>query len=146
MPDKFSYVKRGYDPAAVDQHIEQLEAEIKSYKDKDGLINQAIVSAQEAAGGIVQNAKNQARQIREKTSKQLEDIRMSTETQRNMLTNFEYEYNTVVEKYLITAKSSDFKAARAKIDEMESFLRKYSEELDEDLSVENKASDKNPKK
>ena len=138
MPEKFNYVKRGYDPAAVDRHMEQLEKEIKSYKDKDGLINQAIVSAQEAAAGIVQNAKNQARQIREMTAKQLEDIKASTETQRNMLTGFEQEYNAVVEKYLNIAESADFKAARAKIDEMEDFLHNYFEELNEDLSVEEK--------
>ncbi|MCL2397299.1 MAG: DivIVA domain-containing protein [Defluviitaleaceae bacterium] len=140
MPDKFGYVKRGYDPAAVDARIEKLEAEIKAMKDRETIINTAIVSAQQASVDIVKNAKNQGRIIRENTAKQLEDIATSVDSQRQLLGDFTREYNAVAEKYLKFADSDEFKAAFKKIDELESMLRNYSEEVTEDLEIEKKAA------
>jgi len=62
--ESFSIVKRGYDPHEVDSYIERLEQIIKSYKDKDNSINNAIVSAQVAADNILKNAHLEITEIR----------------------------------------------------------------------------------
>ena len=58
--EQFTYVKRGYDPEEVEKYITTLEQVIKSYKDKDNAIKNAIISAQVAADNVVKNARLQA--------------------------------------------------------------------------------------
>ena len=139
MPDKFSYVKRGYDPAAVDRYIEMLEMELRNHKAKDAVINNAIVSAQQAADAIVKNAKNQGRAMRANTAKQLEDLTIAISGQKQWLSDFAQEYNNVVSKYLQIVNNDDFQVLNTKIDALEGFLRSFSEEVNEDLEMENQA-------
>jgi len=145
MSDKFNLVKKGYDPRAVDLHIEMLENELQTYKGKDAVITQAIISAQQAAEGIIINAKNQGQSIRESTAKQLADITASIKVQRQMLSEFAYEYNLVVTKYLKVVDGNDFKTINEKIDSLEAFLRNFSDEVSEDLEIEKKSSNKGKK-
>ena len=136
MPERFSYVKRGYDPEAVDKYLEKTEIELKSYREKSAVINDAIISAQQAADNIIQNAKNQGRIIRESTAKQLEDIFLSVSTQRQLLTGFVQEYDILAKKYFKIAENEDFIAVSAKVDALENFLRTYTEEVSEDLEID----------
>ena len=140
MSDRFNRVKKnGYDPAEVDQFIQELEAQIKIYKEKDATIHQAIISAQTAADNIVKNAKNQGRTIRENIAKQLEDVSLSISTQKLMLFNFVKEYNAVMAKYLRVVDNEDFQEISEKIDAMEAYLRDFSQEVHEDLQIERRA-------
>jgi len=139
MSERFVLVKRGYDTEAVERYIATLEAQIDSYREKDKAINNAIVSAQQAADSIVVNAKNQGRTIRENTIKQLTDIALSIGTQKQLLEDFQNEYNTIVSKYLKLTDNEDFKAISAKIDALESYLADFSDEVTEDLEIENRA-------
>ena len=145
MSDRFNIVKKGYDPRSVDVHIETLENELRTYKEKDALITQAIVSAQQAAEGIIINAKKQGAAMRENTAKQLADITASIKTQRQMLSEFAYEYNSIVSKYLQVVDSSDFRMINEKIDALEAFLRNFSDEVAEDLEIEKMAANKGNK-
>jgi len=138
MPDRFNIVKKGYDPAAVDQYINHLEAELKSHRDKSGVINQAIVSAQQAADNIILNAKNQGRAMKEDTSRQLGEIAASVHAQRQLLNDFVREYNATVSKYLNAMDSQDLKMVSGKIDALETFLHSFAEEVKDDLQVEKK--------
>ena len=136
MPNRFEYVKKGYDPEAVDRYIDMMELELRSYKEKSNAINQAIVSAQQASEGIIQNAKNQGRVIRANTAKQLEDVLISLATPRQWVTEFKEEYNNLVEKYLKTPNNKELNEITSKIDTLEAFLRSFSEEVNEDLEIE----------
>ena len=119
----------------VDEYIATLQAEVESYKEKDAAINDAIVSAQQAANDIVLNAKNQGRAIKENTAKQLADIALSAATQRQMLNDFATEYEALATKYLKATSAADFKAVLNKIDGLEKYLANFSDEISEDLAL-----------
>jgi len=140
MSERFVLVKRGYDTEAVDRYVAVLEAQIDSYRQKDRAINNAIVSAQQAADGIIVNAKNQGRIIRENTVKQLGDITLSINTQKQLLEDFVNEYNYVATKYLKLVDNEDFKAVVSKINALESYLADFSDEVVEDLEIENRVT------
>ena len=139
MSGRFNIVKKGYNPVEVDQYIASLEAQLKSYRDKDATINQAIISAQAAADNIVLNAKNQGRTIRQDIAKQLEDVSLSVSTTRLLLFDFVKEYNAVLSKYLRVIDNEDFKGISEKVDSMEAYLRDFSQEVHEDLQIEQRA-------
>ena len=141
MSGKFAYVKKGYDPIAVDSYIMALEVEVKTHRENDEIIRNAIVSAQQAADGIIQNAKNQGRHIREKTAKQLEDVAFSVSQQRRMLADFARDYGNIVTKYLKITEDVDFQAVNAKIDALENYLKGFSDEIHEDLEAERRSVD-----
>lgn len=145
MPDKFNSVKKGYDPAAVDLYIEELENELKRYKEKDDVIRNAIISAQQAADNIILNAKNQGRTIKENSAKQLEDICLALNAQKQILKNFTEEYQAIMTKYLSPVNNADFNTLNLKIEQMEKYLKNFSDEITEDLAVSN-TKNKNIKK
>ena len=142
MPERFSIVKKGYNPVEVDERLSALEEEVRAYREKDDAIRNAIVNAQIAADSIIQNAKNQGRTIRENTAKQLQDVSSSIVTQKRMLADFARDYNEMVSKYLTVTKNEDFKMISKKIDALEEYLKIYSEEVTEDLEIEKKGAGK----
>jgi len=139
MSERFVLVKRGYDTEAVERYVASLESQIDGYREKDRAINNAIVSAQQAADSIITNAKNQGRIIRENSVKQLTDIALSINTQKQLLEDFVNEYNSVVSKYLKLTDNEDFKAIAAKINALENYLADFSDEITEDLEIETRA-------
>ena len=144
MSQRFELVKRGYDPDAVDRLVQSLEKQVEAYRNKDQAINNAIVSAQQAADDIIANAKNQARLIRENTSKQLADIALSLGTQRRMLSDFATEYSMVVSKYLKAVDNVDFVRITEKIDALDSYLSDFADEVSEDLEIEKREPEVEP--
>jgi len=132
VADKFSIVKKGYDIAEVDEYINTLEGVVKSYKDKDAAIKNALISAQLAADNIIQNAKNRSVEMKESSVKQLHDILNSLETQKDMLGNFQKEYEAQVQKYLHHVIPEDIQAIRNKIESLESFISKFTQSEQED--------------
>ena len=125
MADKFSIVKKGYDIAEVDEYINMLEGVVKSYKDKDAAIKNALISAQLAADNIIQNAKNRSVEMKESSVKQLHDILNSLEQQKDMLADFQQEYEAQIQKYLHQIVPADMKAIGSKIDSLETFISKF---------------------
>ena len=140
MSDRFSIVKKGYAPTEVEDYIRRLEDEIKSYKDRDATIHQAIISAQAAADSIVQNAKNQGRVIRENIAKQLEDVSLSIAGQKRMLAEFVEDYNDIISRYLRVIDNEDYKNIAEKVDGMAAYLQNFRQEIDEDLEIERKGA------
>jgi len=143
MSGRFNIVKKGYDPTEVEYHIASLEAQLKTYREKDAIINQAIISAQAAADSIVINAKNQGRTIREDIAKQLEDVSLSVTTTRLLMNNFISEYNTIVSKYLKVIDNDDFKSISEKVDSMEAYLKDFTQEVNEDMQMQERAKQAN---
>jgi len=146
MPNKFNYVKKGYDPQAVDSYIDIADAELKGYKEKSEIINQAIVSAQQAADDIIKNAKNQGRVMRRNIAKQLEDISVSLEGQKQWMEDFKQEYNLMISKYLHAFNNNDFKAIDNKINALEKYLRSFSDEVNDDIKIESQIEEKTENK
>ena len=143
MPDKFSYVKKGYDPTAVDLYVDELEEEIRGYKHKDDAIRNAIISAQMAADNIVSNAKNQGRAIRENSILQLKEISAAVASQKKVLQNFLEEYSAIMSKYLKPMENPDFISLNQKIENLEKYLSSFSEEINEDMAISENQAENN---
>jgi cell division septum initiation protein DivIVA len=122
MPDRFNYVKKGYDPEQVDTYIETLEQVVKSYKDKDSAIKNAIISAQMAADNIVKNAHLQVAESRTQALSQIQNIISSIAEQRNKVKEFQDEYINMVQKYLVDFNEVDMNLIYHKITELEQLI------------------------
>jgi len=129
--ESFSIVKRGYNPQEVDEYIETLEQVIKSYKDKDNAIKNAIISAQVAADNILKNTHLEAAEYKTRTLDQLRHIYESIETQRNRMQSFQNDYNDMLQKYLRAFEESDAAVTFERIDELEKYLRELSASVEE---------------
>ena len=127
MADKFNIVKKGYDIAEVDEYVNTLEEIVKSYKEKDSAIKNALISAQLAADNIVQNAKNRSVEMKDISVKQLYDILSSLDRQKEMLDVFQKEYEVQIQKYLKQIIPEDIQAIRSKIDALEGFISKFTQ-------------------
>jgi len=96
--DQFTYVKRGYDPEEVDKYISTLEQVIKSYKDKDNAIKNAIISAQVAADNVMRNAQMNADAYKAQIGEQLVELRGALDRQRMALQTFQEDYANMVRR------------------------------------------------
>ena len=130
--ESFSIVKRGYNPEEVDEYIETLEQVIKSYKDKDNAIKNAIISAQVAADNVLKNAHLEASEYKTRTLAQLRHIYESVDTQRTRLQAFKDDYNEMLRKYLRGFDESDATFINGRIDELEKYLRELNASVEEE--------------
>ena len=139
--ERFPIVKKGYSPQAVDEYIDTLEQVIRSYKDKDNAIKNAIISAQVAAENILKNTHMEAAAYKTKALSKLKQIHDSIGVQRTRLQAFQEDYDVVLRKYLNNFEESDMARIRSGIDELEGFFRDIS------MSIENRgeASEETPK-
>ena len=103
----FTEVKRGYDPDEVDNYIASLDNVIKSYKEKDNAIKNAIISAQVAADNMIKNAKMQADEYKVQIGRELEKMRAEVERERVKIQEFHEVYANLVRKYLIRLDEKD---------------------------------------
>ena len=120
--EQFSIVRRGYDPEEVDKYISTLEQVIKSYKDKDNAIKNAIISAQVAADNMVKNAKLQADEYKAQTVKELGKVSTEIEKQRIKLQAFFDIYHNLIKKYLVETKESDMHDLFGRLDDVDKTL------------------------
>lgn len=119
MLDKFSYVKKGYDPTQVDEYIEKMEEILKSYKQKDNAINNAIISAQVAADNIICKANVKANQMLSQTKEKLEQMQSILAQQKNIIDSFNNDYKALVRKYLSNIDKNDMFKMYSKINSLE---------------------------
>ncbi len=122
MSARFSYVKKGYDPAEVDSYIETLEQAVKEYKEIDAAIKNAIVNAQIAADNIIENANREADKIKANTIRQLSDISNSISSQRQLLDEFKEDYNILIRHYVKDFNDIKLEKIYGKVDQLESYL------------------------
>ena len=130
--ESFSIVKRGYNPQEVDEYIETLEQVIKSYKDKDNAIKNAIISAQVAADNILKNTHLEVSEYKNRTIAQLRYVYDAIETQRSRFMAFNDEYNEMLRKYMQPFEESDAATVFERIDELEKYLRELNDSIEED--------------
>ncbi len=138
MQSNFSLVKRGYDPNEVDDYILELRNQLKSYKDKDNAIKNALINAEIAADNIIKNAKVKALQITEQAQDEafatkkdafqaLDEINSSIIEQKKMLSEFQKDYNVILNKYLKNIDSAEYLATFNKICALEDFIESLKE-------------------
>jgi len=140
MPNKFNIVKRGYDPAEVDGYIEALENVIKSYKEKDAAIKNALVNAQLAADNIIKNAELEVVNSKQKAVAQLEKITYSITKQRTLMDNLQRDYLKLAESYIKGIEEREFRQVYDEIDKLE----RYLDSLKETPGSGNDANPQNP--
>lgn len=137
----FTIVKKGYAPNEVDEYISKLEEIIKSYKDKDIAIKNAIISAQVAADNIIKNAELQAASYKLKAIEDLESIQDGILSQKDTLNTFKNDYDELIKKYLLTINQDDINILNQKIDTINKDFKKIHGKLVTQTSkVENKTS------
>ncbi len=132
MPNRFNYVKRGYDPDEVDDYIQSLEDILQSYKDKDATIKNAIVNAQLAADTIIENADREAYKTKAKLITQLDDIYRSLSVQRKFVQEFQEDYNELVKRYVHQFNDSEIMKLFTKINDLEEYLTRLQESVPQD--------------
>lgn len=125
--EQFTYVKRGYDPEEVDRYIATLEQVIKSYKEKDNAIKNAIISAQVAADNMVKNAKMQADEYKGQIAKELDKVSLEVDRQRMRIQAFKDVYSGLVKKYLTDLDEDDMTDIFARLDDVEKLIGRLKE-------------------
>lgn len=119
---QFTLVKRGYDTEEVDDYISTLEQVVKSYKDKDNAIKNAIISAQMAADNMIKNAKLQADEYKIQIVAELQKVRKEVETQRVRVQAFQDVYNGLVRKYLTELDGDDISQVFKQLDDVDNLI------------------------
>jgi len=132
MPDKFGYSKQGYNPAEVDSYVDSLENVIKSYKEKDSAIKNAIISAQVAAENIIKNAELEALAMENKTLSDLKFMADSIVKQKDNIKRFETDYSQLIGKYLKNFEESDLISVYSTVNEMENYLFTLKKQLSDE--------------
>ncbi len=122
MPDKFNISKRGYAISEVDDYIETLESVLRSYKEKDAAIKNALINAQIAADNIIKNAELAAEDIRSNAMAQIKNISNSVGHQRKVIKEFQQAYNALIDRYVQKYNETDIMELYKKISELEEYL------------------------
>jgi len=120
--EQFTFVKRGYDPEEVDKYITTLEQVIKSYKDKDNAIKNAIISAQRTAEDVVKNAQAEAETYKAQMGEQLIGMRGTLDRQRVSLQNFQDVNANAIRKCIQELEKFDMNEMFSRIDEMDAAI------------------------
>ncbi|MCL2404580.1 MAG: DivIVA domain-containing protein [Defluviitaleaceae bacterium] len=120
--EQFTFVKRGYDPEEVDKYITTLEQVIKSYKDKDNAIKNAIISAQRTAEDVVKNAQAEAESYKAQMGEQLVGMRGALDRQRASLQNFQNVNANAIRKCIQELEQFDMNEMFSRIDEMDASI------------------------
>ncbi|MCL2224726.1 MAG: DivIVA domain-containing protein [Defluviitaleaceae bacterium] len=125
--EQFTYVKRGYDPEEVDRYIATMEQVIKSYKEKDNAIKNAIISAQVAADNMIKNAKAQADEYKVQICKELEKVSTEVDRQRMQIKAFQDVYAGLVRKYLTAIDEQEISDLYARLDDVDKLVDRLKE-------------------
>ena len=120
--EQFTIVRRGYDPEEVNKYVSTLEQVIKSYKDKDNAIKNAIISAQVAADNMVKNAKMQADEYKSQIVRELSKVSVEVERQRVQLQAFQDIYTSLIRKYLTEPKENEMRELFARLDDVDKII------------------------
>ncbi|MCL2576605.1 MAG: DivIVA domain-containing protein [Defluviitaleaceae bacterium] len=125
--EQFTFVKRGYDPEEVDRYISTLEQVIKSYKEKDNAIKNAIISAQVAADNMIKNAKAQANEYKSQIAKELDKVGVEVERQRMQVQAFQDVYEGLIRKYLTEIDKQEISEIYARLEDVERLIERLKE-------------------
>lgn len=111
----FNTERRGYSPREVDEYVAMLEtqlnqkeAQLVEYRQKEVAINQSVVEAKLLANKIVEDAHIQAEQIHQNALNSMTDIKAQVKTMHEKLQLFQQDYNRILQQYLVSVRCTDF--------------------------------------
>jgi len=120
--ERYPLVKRGYDPEAVDNDIQTLENVIKSYKDKDNAIKNAIISAQVAADNMIKNAKMQADEYKAQIVRELDNVRREVARERLKVQEFQNTYESLILRHLTPIDKTEVSGINSRLNEIDRLI------------------------
>ncbi|MCL2386755.1 MAG: hypothetical protein FWC89_04295 [Defluviitaleaceae bacterium] len=134
--DKFTLVKRGYDPVSVDAYVDSVQLTMRSYSDKEATINKAIIRAQESADAIIAEARQEAADIISRAKSEASDMRKTygnqmyeitnlLNTQKQLLQSIQQDYDTTVTRFLRTIEENNLSTIMDKITAMENSVAEF---------------------
>jgi len=132
--------KKGYDIAEVDEYLATLESVVKSYKEKDTAIKNAILHAQIAGDGIINEAKEYAKTLLDDLADHFRDIKSAISDQALILDDFIQDYNFMIGKYLNKVNESEFANLKKKLSDLENH---YTRIVSKNLSLTGKNDEPN---
>ena len=110
----FSTERRGYSPREVDEYVSMLEtqlnqkeAQLGEYRQKEAAINQSVVEAKLLANKIVENAQAEAQQIHQNALDSMTDIKEQVKAMKEKLQFFQQDYNRILQQYLVSVRCTD---------------------------------------
>ena len=110
----FSMERRGYSPREVDEYLHTLEtqlnqkeAQLNEYRQKEAAINQSVVEAKLLANKIVEDAQIQAEQLQQNALDSMTDIKAQVKAMQEKLQLFQQDYNRILQQYLVSVRCTD---------------------------------------
>ena len=110
----FSMERRGYSPREVDEYLHTLEtqlnqkeAQLNEYRQKEAAINQSVVEAKLLANKIVEDAQMQAEQLQQNALDSMTDIKAQVKAMQEKLQLFQQDYNRILQQYLVSVRCTD---------------------------------------
>ena len=110
----FSIERRGYSPREVDEYVNMLEAQLNQkeaqlseYRQKEAAINQSVVEAKMLANKIVEDAQAQSEQIHQNALASMTDIKAQVKAMQEKLQLFQQDYNRILQQYLVSVRCTD---------------------------------------
>ena len=110
----FTTERKGYSPREVDEYVRSLEtqlnqkeAQLSEYRQKEAAINQSVVEAKLLANKIIEDAQAEAENIHKNALDSMADIKTQVKAMQEKLLMFQQDYNRILQQYLVTARCSD---------------------------------------
>jgi len=110
----FTIERKGYSPREVDEYVRSLEtqlnqkeAQLSEYRQKEAAINQSVVEAKLLANKIIEDAQAEAENIRRNGPDSMADIKAQVKAMQEKLLMFQQDYNRILQQYLVAARCND---------------------------------------
>mgnify|MGYP003309262422 CR=1 FL=1 len=110
----FTIERKGYSPREVDEYVcsletqlNQKEAQLSEYRQKEAAINQSVVEAKLLANKIIEDAQAEAENIHKNALDSMADIKAQVKAMQEKLLMFQQDYNRILQQYLVVARCSD---------------------------------------
>lgn len=110
----FTTERRGYSPSEVDEYVRNLEsqlnqrdAQLNEYRQKEAAINQSVVEAKLLANKIVEDAQAEAENIHRSAIDSMAGIKAQTNAMHEKLLTFQQDYNRILQQYLVSIRCTD---------------------------------------
>ncbi len=136
----FTTERRGYSTREVDEYVRSLEAQLNQkeaqlneYRQKEAAINQSVVEAKLLANKIVEDAQTEAANIHKNALDSMADIKIQVKTMQQKLQMFQQAYNQILQQYLVAVRCTDMVQI---FDDLDRFMNTLGMNTPEEAAVD----------
>lgn len=136
----FTIERKGYSPREVDEYVcsletqlNQKEAQLSEYRQKEAAINQSVVEAKLLANKIIEDAQAEAENIHKNALDSMADIKAQVKAMQEKLLMFQQDYNRILQQYLVAVRCSDMVQV---FDDLDRFMTTLGMNQQEEEAVE----------